>query len=434
MYGYTAPRKRSTMYGDVDVAADPINKLNLVVTPPDINTSKLLTITDSTGSQTLSLTGDGDINSLGKLTIGNAETNDAQYSSIAGGNRNTIPISGSTSFIGAGTDNIASNTSTVVAGGDTNVASNSFAAIVGGQNNTVTAGYGFIGGGDLNQVTGYIGCVAGGNQNQVNGTFGCVAGGNQNEISTASAAGSIVGGQGNTIVDSNNGAIGGGFGNRMDNFSNHGTIGGGNTNYLNNVTTSVIAGGANNTISGGCDGASILGGGLNTCTGNYSVASGYLNTCTGTYSVASGYRSKATQTGEQAYACGFFFAQGDCQRSTYWLRITSAAIGTFTYLFDGGGEVSYPAGSTGTCKIMYNSSKNGAFLDCQGGVRRYTFQNFSNTFIDDGSSNGTLGVAIINPPVMVMPSATTLRFTVTTLAASAMRHSICVEVYWMKRV
>jgi hypothetical protein len=48
------------MYGDVDVAADPINKLNLVVTPPDINTSKLLTITNSTGSQTLSLTGDGD--------------------------------------------------------------------------------------------------------------------------------------------------------------------------------------------------------------------------------------------------------------------------------------------------------------------------------------------------------------------------------------
>ena len=418
MYGYTAPRKRSTMYGDVDVAADPINKLNLVVTPPDINTSKLLTITNSTGSQTLSLTGDGDINSLGKLTIGNAETNNAQYSSIAGGNGNTISIGGNTSFIGGGTTNTASNTSTVVAGGDTNVASNSFAAIVGGQDNTVTGGYGFIGGGAFNQVNGYQGCVVGGNGNV---------------IATACAAGSIVGGQGNTIVDSDHGTIGGGFNNRMDNFSNHGTIGGGNTNYLNNVTTSVIAGGANNTISGGCNGASIPGGELNTCTGNYSVASGYLNTCTGTYSVASGYKSKATQTGEQAYACGFFAVQGDCQRSTYWLRITSAAIGTFTYLFDGGGEVSYPAGSTGTCKIMYNSSKSGAFLDCQGGVRRYTFQNFSNTFIDDGASNGTLGVAIINPPVMVMPSATTLRFTVTTVAASAMRHSICVEVYWMKR-
>jgi hypothetical protein len=212
------------------------------------------------------LTVSGTISGTNNIIIGNNNISNSAYSSILGGNINTIGSSACNSTIGSGSNNIINGC-------------NSF--IGSGTNNTILSAYGYIGGGFFNQVNNSSGLIFGGTSNIVNGNASNINGGGHNIINGASS--NINGGTYN-IIDGDYNVIAGGIFNHTDQTSSN--INGGMCNNATNQF-STIAGGRYNTSSG--FGANIAGGTNNTASGCSSVvAGGYCNTASGNYSTSSG--------------------------------------------------------------------------------------------------------------------------------------------------
>jgi hypothetical protein len=140
-----------------------------------------------------------------KIRTTAAQVASGNYSTIAGGQRNTA--SGGYGTVAGGYTNQASGTYGTVAGGDTNIASSSYstvgggasnraqtnthAAVCGGLSNTASGQYSFIGGGQSNTASGLRSGVLSGTGNTASGTESVVCGGESN---VANAANSYVAG------------------------------------------------------------------------------------------------------------------------------------------------------------------------------------------------------------------------------------------------
>jgi len=110
-----------------------------------------------------------------------ADTTDAMFSTVAGGENNIA--SGYAATIGGGRINQATNWDATVAGGFANVASGVRSVIAGGYLNTATDSLAFVGAGQDNAASGTGSVVTGGGCNTASGTYSAVLGGFANEAS-----------------------------------------------------------------------------------------------------------------------------------------------------------------------------------------------------------------------------------------------------------
>ena len=153
--------------------------------------------------------------------------------------------------------------------------------IAGSQNGS---GFSTISGGDQNsiQTNGAYSTIGGGSQNtiQTNAPYSVIGGGNNNVIKSPSAYATVAGGAYNTAIGSGT-TVGGGYGNTSIASSNYyyATVGGGNGNTANGYTATVGGGGGNSAI---LDDATVAGGGFNTSS-NFAatVGGGFANKSTG---------------------------------------------------------------------------------------------------------------------------------------------------------
>jgi hypothetical protein len=198
--------------------------------------------------------------------------------------------SGSGSFVGGGTNNVAGGQFSAVVGGASNEACDQESAIGGGQfnkigstsnngdsfigggyNNAISQGSSAIVGGQDNSITSGDAFLGGGSGNSVSGSYATVGGGSGN---TAGSEGAFVGGGFSNTADLNTyTTVGGGFGNTAS--AEWATVAGGNTNTASG-NASNVSGGANNVASG--QHATVLGGSRNTASGNQSLAAGVGST------------------------------------------------------------------------------------------------------------------------------------------------------------
>jgi hypothetical protein len=174
---------------------------------------------------------------LQKIRSTAAQVASGNYSTIAGGQRNTA--SGAYGAIGGGYLNTASGSGATVAGGDVNTASGSvYPTIAGGTGNTASSNYSFVGGGQSNEAkTGTNATCVGGSSNDATGQYSFVGGG-QAQIASGLYS-SISGGRSNT-ASSSYAAVSGGFSNTASAYTSF--VGGGESN-LANASHSFIAGG-----------------------------------------------------------------------------------------------------------------------------------------------------------------------------------------------
>lgn len=210
----------------------------------------------------------------------------SSYAAIDGGFQNEIDTLAPYAFIGGGNRNIVQSKYGTIAGGDSNsilsgsthsgegsfigggqnnivgldpdndgdVVMNS--SIVGGQGNEVLEFDGFIGGGSFNKVKEDWDVIGGGYENTVAEDFSFIGGGKWNLDSADYAV--ITGGLLNRIRDSSTATvITGGYFNIIDTNSDYSFIGGGALNYIQS-SQSVLAGGAYNSVS---TARSVIGGG-----------------------------------------------------------------------------------------------------------------------------------------------------------------------------
>jgi hypothetical protein len=168
------------------------------------------------------------------------------------------------------------------------IAQGNNSTITGGQSNRIIVGGSFIGGGSTNFInsTNTPGMViVGGNgntilQNDQGGTPNFIGGGTSNTAQGGNSL--VVGGKSNTA---------GGY--NIDNV----VIGGGQSNVASQ-TNSIIPGGISNTASG--VGSVVIGGGSNISSGTFSFSSGVYSRALSNYSVASGYGGVTSFPGQFA--------------------------------------------------------------------------------------------------------------------------------------
>jgi hypothetical protein len=249
--------------------------------------------------------------------FGRDNTVGAARSTIAGGDANTIFLTGTESGIVAGSSNSASGVGNFIGAGTGNAiaATTPGSAIIAGQNNTVeaTTNFAIIGSGNANTVeTGANRSgIFSGNTNTIETSAldGFIGAGSTNRIRTSSSYSGILSGNTNTIGDgtaaAQYAAIVGGNSNIV--YSNYSIIGGGDNNQVvptdgvdAPVTTTytgifggrdglilgaryaVIAGGFDNSVQKtatdvASDYSSILGGSENAVTGTYCAIGGGQN-------------------------------------------------------------------------------------------------------------------------------------------------------------
>lgn len=159
------------------------------------------------------------------IVAGGSNIVSGQDSFIGAGQDNTI--SGTHSFIGGGSDNTASGSRTFIGGGNGNsiTSINIFSTIVGGDTNSMTNGadWSFIGGGADNTITNtvytnYYNFIGGGQLNTISGAssgtdYSVIVGGYNNSI-TSVVRSTIAGGFEN-VITGNNAVIGGGYQNEV---------------------------------------------------------------------------------------------------------------------------------------------------------------------------------------------------------------------------
>ena len=240
---------------------------------------------------------------------GNLIQSNAWDSVIDGGNYNAIEPDSIRSVIGGGYWNrIATNSPySVIGGGNQNSITNSTQATIGGgsqnviQTNSQAA---TIGGGLNNKIVtnSFAATIAGGANNTVNGALGTVTGGANNSVLTG--GGAIVGGDHNEIWSgAGSSFIAGGRYNVIMSNSMNAVIGGGYGHYLNpNSDEATIAGGRNNIVFSGGTWSAIAGGYGNYSTGPYAILPGGDQNTATTNSLAAGHRAKANHKGSFVWA------------------------------------------------------------------------------------------------------------------------------------
>ncbi len=309
----------------------------------------------------------------GNSTYPNSVTDN--YGIVGGGSRNRAGDSAGTTSdrpyatVGGGYNNVASGSNSAVAGGQQNTASGAYTAVPGGNNNTAQGDYSLAAGrrAKANHLGAFIWADAtdadfsstANNQFMVrasggmtvtvntgrwsilpNSTSPNIVGGHTNNSVTSGAAGTVVGGGGNSTypnsVTDSYGVVGGGSRNRAgDNAGtasdrSYATVGGGYNNVASG-TSATSGGGSANTASSGY--ATIGGGNSNTASGAYAtigggnsntasasssavgggssnaaggayaaVPGGNNNSALGSYSLAAGRRAKADHTGTFVWA------------------------------------------------------------------------------------------------------------------------------------
>jgi hypothetical protein len=258
----------------------------------------------------------------------------------------TCSGTGTASFVGGGSQNVADATDSAVLEGLQNEVCDSYSSIGGGYNNYISDNgpgveYSFIGGGGDNTVTsgGGYGVIGGGTSNAVSGgNYNAILGGNSNTVSGGDSV--VGGGYGNTLSGSDS-VIAGGSGNTLTSAARYGFIGGGNINTVsaqygvtgggNSNTVSgeygVIGGGNTNTASGS---AAVIGGGQGSyAEGAYAtVPGGYDNNAAGELSFAAGFKSYARYAG--SFVWSDYASGATLLESTAVNQFLARATGGFT--------------------------------------------------------------------------------------------------------
>jgi hypothetical protein len=255
------------------------------------------------GFQDIACDADDGVLSGENNAVGNPGSGDADWSSIAGGENNSIIVEHG--FIGSGESNAVSGLFGFVGAGESNTAGDGYAFVGGGSRN-IAYYEAVVGGGAGNTASGDDSSVEGGYANLAAGSYAAAAAGYKN---SAIGNGSFVGGGGYLTAlnggasDSNNSAAGldafiGSGDENVDN-ANDGFIGAGAGNVVNGKATyGTIGGGYSNVIAGNQQDASILGGYENDANGAYStVPGGALNIAAGAASFAAGYQAEALHNG-----------------------------------------------------------------------------------------------------------------------------------------
>lgn len=190
----------------------------------------------------------------------------------------------------------------VITGGYDNV-NNGLGSFLSGHHNyiDIPATHSCISGGSGHKMdTGSWAVIAGGQNNQIRGDSannGTIGGGATNTLDN-SIGGTIGGGSTNRITNSNYAKIGGGFNNQI-NTSLSGVIGGGNGNSVLNSAGAAVLSGNTNKVEINSQNASIQGGLTNTISNisnNSAIVGGTLNIITTSQSavIGGGYSNKVT--------------------------------------------------------------------------------------------------------------------------------------------
>jgi hypothetical protein len=264
-----------------------------------------------------------------------ANANSAGAPAPRGGVRRTLSVPlcsglGTDAFVGGGVSNVASGHSDGVLAGSTNEVCDSFSSIAGGEQNSIsssanTSDSSFIGAGFQNTITGgaQTGFIGGGSNNALTGGYSAIVSGQYNQNAGTNAM--LGAGEANKITSSViDGVIGGGSNNTLS--ATYGVIAGGIKNNVSGEGGYIAAGGYN-TLSG--IGAVIDGGFNNAAAGDYgTIPGGYVNSAGGIYSFAAGARASAAQTGTFVWSDG---SDGDTiLSSTRAYQFLARASGGYT--------------------------------------------------------------------------------------------------------
>ena len=311
-----------------------------------------------------------------------ADTTDATYATVAGGQSNQATAAfatvaggygnqagGHASFVGAGLDNVTVNDQSVVAGGRNNKALGARSTVAGGDGNEAQ-GFAFVGGGDSNLARQLFATVAGGCSNLADGQYSTISGGYNNlalaDYATIAGGGCVTPGDQRTCnrVTDRFGVIGGGGANEVGNANAistdapYATVSGGLSNvaseqysavgggFDNEATDdgAVVAGGVGNhalglnaVVAGGNDNyargerAAVGGGRLNEANGGFAtIPGGYGNVASGLYSFAAGYQAKANNPGCFVWADNSTLTPVLCGNDYRWVARASGGVYFYT--------------------------------------------------------------------------------------------------------
>jgi hypothetical protein len=239
----------------------------------------------------------------------------SEYSTIVGGDSNSVADSCNSTVAGGSSNCIASSGYSIVSGRSNCAIASIETSVIGGRNNSITnSSNSSIVGGCSNCI---LGCkessISGGRTNCINSSCNSHIGGGCNNCITNACDSHIGGGRCNVVCSSCS-TISGGYGNTVSILVNCSSISGGHRNSICSGIHSTIGGGSCNRISssgatvcqstisgGGCNeiiGSNSLGNKWNTITGgacNYicctqasTIGGGHCNTNSGSYSVIGG--------------------------------------------------------------------------------------------------------------------------------------------------
>jgi len=237
--------------------------------------------------------------------FGNSVSQRAFYSTICGGDFNSIEFNAPLATIGGGASNTNRSNGATISGGTFNlIETNSTGAnIAGGGNNTIRSDGATIGGGYVHTIgrDALNATIAGGWQNTIaDFTYGSVIGGGSfNTVLSNTWQSVISGGTGNN-VGGTSATVGGGINNAIQSGAYASTIGGGSLNVISsNAQYAFIGGGVENSILNGALNAVVAGGARNTNAGIGAAIGGGTNNfvATGAYgSIIGGGQLNAVRT------------------------------------------------------------------------------------------------------------------------------------------
>ena len=209
----------------------------------------------------------------------------ATYSSITGGENNTIDASATLTFVGAGYNNHVWPPRSAIVGGQQNSIhpSADYSIIGGGLSNTIDtfAQYSLIGSGEYNwikvrdtfaNISGGFGniidsaakysAIGGGRANLAQGPWCVIAGGDSNKIYNVAADHNVItGGLDNIEQNPSYGSIGGGGYNLLDTAAWGSTIAGGYQNTVRSALSAIVGGQQNSIYTGEWTFGAFIGGG-----------------------------------------------------------------------------------------------------------------------------------------------------------------------------
>ena len=222
--------------------------------------------------------------------FGNIITETSSFSSISGGQCNTVSNTYIGVISGGDCNTLIGGAFMSINGGRLNTNSGVYSTIGGGSSNMITSNYNTISGGRINTSSSYASTVGGGVCNISDGNIGAISGGMNNTILNDSTSNTISGGRNNTSsgayvvvggcfhnkitggFDNNFGTISGGYCNAITGTSSFSSISGGRCNTIEESTISTISGGQYNFITGTSSFSGIVSGNCNVISGSSSFS------------------------------------------------------------------------------------------------------------------------------------------------------------------